>query len=720
MTSHRATALLAAAHAAPHVATEAVPASALFGSLSLRPFQIIEALGAKDGAVFQSFVAGKGRLDANLANRVGEIVTAWALKHGATHYAHWFHPLTGLPAEKHDAFLTRTSAAPNTPVEKLSGALLLQSEPDASSFPSGGVRATHTARGYSVWDPSSAIFIRVDAGARTMCIPAVYVSWLGHALDSKAPLLRAMEAVSREVSAYINVVNGNDSCTGIVVSLGLEQEYFLVDKGLAALRPDLLAAGRTLLGCSPARGQQLEDHYFGVIPSRVQAFMADAEQELFRFGVPVKTQHAEVAPAQFETAPIFEEMNVAVDHNVLTMETLRRVADRHGLLCLFHEKPFAGVNGSGKHNNWSLGTADGTNLLEPSSAPHDNVPFLATLAVVLTAMDKHNDIVRAGIASAGNEHRLGANEAPPAILSVYLGSALDHVISGIAAGEVRTVEQIADIHITGNLSAKPDLTDRNRTTPFAFTGNKFEFRAVGASENCGWPMTLLNAAVADAARILRARIEARVEAVVGDRAAAILSVVREVFQETTRVRFEGNNYSDEWRDEAARRGLGNHATTPAALAVLGDHERTAFLTELGVLSSEEIHARHEIHLEKYAKQLQIEAVALAEIVATQIAPAALIQMTRLGAGRACLAQGQGASRIGRDLEKLGIRYEALLNSIDELRAVGDAVGLDPAAVAERLRPAMAAVREEADALEQLVADDLWPLPKYREMLFVGV
>ncbi len=716
MTTHRVSAVLAAVHAPPQVETEGVAASALFGSLSLRPFQIVEALGAKDGEVFALFVAGKGRLDTALANRVGDIVTDWAVKNGATHYTHWFHPLTGVPAEKHDAFLSRTSAAPNAPIEKLPGALLLQSEPDASSFPSGGLRATHTARGYCVWDPSSALFIRDDGGARTLCMPATYVSWRGHALDSKAPLLRAMDAVSRELSAYINVVNNNTACGAIAGTLGLEQEYFVVDKGLAALRPDLLATGRTLLGASPPRGQQLEDHYFAVLPARVQAFIADAEQQLLRLGVPVKTQHGEVAPAQYETAPIFEGINIAVDHNVLTMEILRRAADAHGLVCLFHEKPFAGVNGSGKHNNWSVTTAEGINLLEPGLEPHNNIPFLATLAVVFTAMDTHNDLVRAGIASAGNEHRLGANEAPPAILSVYLGTALDRVVSGIAGGETRTFEAMADIRVASGLFAKPDLTDRNRTTPFAFTGNKFEFRAVGASENCGWPMTLLNAAVADAARTLRARIEA----MGGDRTAAVLEVVRDVFQKTARVRFEGNNYSPEWLAEAARRGLGNHVTTPAALAVLGDPARTAFLGELGVLSAEEIHARHEILLEKYAKQLQIEAQALAEIAGTQVASAALQQLNRLGSARASLGGLAGGKRLDAQLDQLGGAYDALSGAIENLNTVSADVGFDPEAVAERLRPAMAAVRAAADALELLVGDDLWPLPKYRELLFVGI
>jgi len=720
-TTNRLEITLAAAHAQPSIeeANVHVRVSETFAAHSLRPFQIAEALGA-DAAAFEAFVQGKAKLEAHVANRVGEIVVKWASERGVTHYAHWFQPLTGLVAEKHDAFLSRSGSAPNFPLEKLSGGLLLQSEPDASSFPSGGLRATHEARGYCIWDPSSPIFIRADGGARTLCIPAVYVSWKGHALDYKTPLLRAMDAVSREVSAFINVVNGDERCTGVTATLGLEQEYFLVDKGFATLRPDLVATGRTLVGAPPARGQQLEDHYFGIIPSRVQAFMADAERELFRLGVPMKTRHAEVAPAQYETAPIFEEMNTAVDHNLITMDVLRRAADRHGMTCLLHEKPFAGVNGSGKHNNWSLATNDGTNLLEPGAEPQKNLRFLATLAAVFQAMDKHNDLIRAGIASAGNEHRLGANEAPPAIMSVYLGSALDAVVQGIADGAVRTVEQLADIRITQALAAKPDLTDRNRTTPFAFTGNKFEFRAVGSSENCAWPMTLLNAAVADAAKALRAKIAAKS----GDRATAVLEVVREVFNATSRSRFEGNNYSAEWRGEAAKRKLNNFATTPAALAVLGDDKRTAFLTEFGILSHEEIHARHEIFLEKYAKLLHIEAASLAELAATQIAPAVQAQLVRTAQALSAIGNIGGKKvgephRLVRELEEIARRYDALGGAIDELRRTASDVGHDAQQIADKLRPAMAAVRSESDALEQTVADDLWPLPKYREMLFIG-
>jgi glutamine synthetase len=712
--SIRQSSILAAARAQPLKGDTGgyAPFSESFGSHALRTFQIAAALGP-DAPAFEAFVAGKAKLDAAVANKVGEIIVAWANKNGVTHYGHWFHPLTGLTAEKHDALLSRSGSTPNAPLERLLGSLLLQAEPDASSFPSGGLRATHEARGYTVWDPSSPIFIRADGGSRTLCIPSAYVSWKGHALDYKTPLLRALSAASREVAAFVNTVNGDERVTSVSGSLGCEQEYFVIDKSFAALRPDLAAAHRTLVGAPPARGQQLEDHYFGVIPARVQSFMADAESELFRLGVPVKTRHGEVAPAQYETAPIFEEINTAVDHNVLTMDVLRRAADRHGLQVLLHEKPFAGVNGSGKHNNWSLSTNEGRNLLEPGTDPSQNLQFLATLAAVFYAMDKHNDLVRAGIASAGNEHRLGANEAPPAIMSVYLGSALDAVVQTVADGQVKSVEQLADIHITDALAAKRELTDRNRTTPFAFTGNKFEFRAVGASENCAWPMTLLNAAVADAARTLKERILAKK----GDRRTAVLEVVRETFKATARVRFEGNNYSQEWRLEAAKRGLSNHATTPAALAVLADDSRTGFLAELGILSREEIHSRHEIFLEKYAKQVLIEAHALLDLAVTQVAPAVQTHISRTGAAVATLAPR--STRLGRELDQLATRYDAFGTAVDELRKTTGEVGHDAHAIANRLRPAMAALRTEVDALEQLVADDLWPLPKYREMLFIG-
>ena len=719
-TNPRFSVLLSAASA--HVAKDDAgtinePPSASFGSLSL-PWQALAAsLDSETSSALVDYVHGRRKLTKDVANRIADCVMRWALKHGATHYAHWFHPLTQIPAEKHDAFLARGIQASHVPMEQLPGSLLLQGEPDASSFPSGGLRSTHEARGYTAWDPTSPLFIRADGGCRTLCIPAAYVSWKGHALDFKTPLLRALDALSREVSAFVNTVTSTNACTGVTATLGCEQEYFVIDKGFAALRPDIAATGRTLLGAPSHRGQQLEDHYFGQIPSRVLAFISDVERELFRLGVPVKTRHNEVAPAQFETAPVFEEINVACDHNTLTMDVLRRVAERHGLACLLHEKPFAGINGSGKHNNWSLATNHGENLLDPGAAPHDNLRFLAILAAVMHAMNTHNDVIRSSIASSGNEHRLGANEAPPAIMSIYLGSALDVVVQGIAEGTVRSVEQLADLEITAKLAVKRELTDRNRTTPFAFTGNKFEFRAVGSSASCAWPMTLLNAAMADSCKTLRARIEKKA----GSRDKAVLEVVREVFKETRRVCFEGNNYAHEWRDEAARRGLSNHTTTPAALAVMADRAKMGFLAELNILTGDEIHARHEVFLEKYVKEIEVEATCLAELATGYVAPAAQAQIERTGAALAGVRQaGLHSKNLTEELEALLARYGALAEATADLHRVRASVGHDAHGMADKLRTAMATVRREADALEALVADDLWPLPKYREMLLCGV
>jgi glutamine synthetase len=720
----RVTALLSAATAYARkddAGTINAPPSASFGSLSLPWQAIASSLDQETSGQLADYVYGRRKLSKDTANRIADCVMRWALKNGATHYAHWFHPLTGVPAEKHDAFLARGIQASHVAIEQLPGSLFMQSEPDASSFPSGGLRATHEARGYTVWDPSSPIFIRAEGGTRTLCIPAAYVSWKGHALDYKTPLLRTLDALSREVTSYVNTVTGTNTVGSVFATLGTEQEYFLIDRQFAALRPDLIATGRTLLGAPSAKNQQLEDHYFGPIPARVQAYIADVEQELFRLGVPVKTRHNEVAPAQFETAPVFEEVNTACDHNALTMDVLRRVAERHGLACLLHEKPFAGVNGSGKHNNWSLATTEGDNLLEPGQDPHSNLRFLAMLAVVFRAMDVHNDLIRSTIASSGNEHRLGANEAPPAVMSIYLGSALDSIVRAIADGHVHKPDQLGELIVTAKLSAKRELTDRNRTTPFAFTGNKFEFRAVGSSQNCAWPMTVLNAAVADSCREIRVRLERALKAG-GDREKIVLEVVREVFNETKRVRFEGNNYSAEWLHEATtKRGLSNHTTTPAALDVLGQHTKTAFIAELGILNGDEIHARHEVFIEKYVKEIQLEATVLAEMVRTQILPAVSTHIANVATAVTATASAGVASKVMQsELHSLVTRFESLANAVSALESVQASAGHDARLVADKLRAAALAVRHESDALEQVVADGLWPLPKYREMLLCGV
>ncbi len=680
------------------------------------------------GEAFEQFVHKGAPLSKPLANAVAEAIKSWAVANGATHFSHWFHPLTGIPADKHDAFLTikDTLEGHVAHVDHLAGSLLIQGEPDASSFPSGGLRATHSARGYTVWDPTSPLFIRVDGSSRTLCIPCAYVAWAGHALDTKTPLLRALDALSHEVTALVHTVSGSNAVTHVHATLGTEQEYFVIDKAFLAARPDIVMAGRTLVGLPPARGQQLEDHYFGPIASRVQAFISEVERDLYHLGVPVKTRHCEVAPAQFELAPVFEEANVACDHNVLTMDVLQRVADRHGLACLLHEKPFAGVNGSGKHNNWSLCTSEGVNLLDPGETPHENLTFLTTLAVVLHAVHEHADMLRVTIASAGNDHRLGANEAPPAILSVYLGEALEAIVHAIESGKAPNAASREAIALTKRLRAKPDLTDRNRTTPFAFTGNKFEFRAVGSSENPAWPMAVLNAAVASSCREIRGRIEARMKAS-GDRVAAVRDVVRETFASTKAIRFEGNNYSPEWAEEARRRGLPVLSNTPAALAVLQDSSRTNFLTEMSVFTHDEIHSRYEVYAERYIKVVDIEASSLADIALTHVLPVLERQVTHtLNAQRALKDVGaahEHQSRRARTLCELTEELQITAEKLSKARRLlhdqsSVAKGMDVAA--NQAIPAMFALRAVVDAAEGLVSDASWPLPKYREMLFAGV
>jgi len=703
--------------------------SASFGTLSLPWATIVASLDGETSATFRAFVQQGQRMSKEAANRVADCVMRWALKKGATHYAHWFHPLTNVPADKHDTFLARGLEASQLPIEQFPGSLLLQGEPDASSFPSGGLRATHEARGYTVWDPTSPIFIRAEGGTRTLCIPTAYVSWKGHALDHKTPLLRSVDALNRAAVSFLNTLSGSNDCTGIIATLGTEQEYFLIDKSFLVSRPDLLMAGRTLVGAPPSRGQQLDDHYVGPITARVQAFISDAEHELFRLGVPVKTRHCEVAPAQFELAPVFEEANIACDHNVLTMDVLRRVADRHGLLCLLHEKPFAGVNGSGKHNNWSMATLAGENLLDPGTEPESNIRFLTTLAAVFHAVYTKNEILRAAIASAGNDHRLGANEAPPAILSVYLGTALESVVEAIAAGKPVEARELAGIDITSRLYMKRERTDRNRTTPFAFTGNKFEFRAVGSSENCAWPMTILNTAVADALRIMQVRLAEKLEAgklKTGNRDEAALELVREIFNETRAVRFEGNNYAASWVVEAKRRGLPVNSNTPAALAPLAEPAKTSFLKDHGVLSDEEVLSRFEIYAERYVKIIDIEAAALSELARTQIMGAVEAQIERSGATMQTLkASNLGNARQLERLSHIAGLYDELQEAAEELDQVradlhhGGATE-SMAVAADQVLPAMARLRGHVDALEGVVSDDLWPLAKYREMLFQGV
>ncbi len=561
------------------------------------------------------------KLNPAIANEVSHAVKEWALDKGATHFCHWFQPHTGLTAEKHDAFLTFSDQG--HPIERFSGSQLIQSEPDASSFPSGGMRATFEARGYTAWDPSSPIFIFDGPNGKTLCIPSVFISYHGHALDKKTPLLRSMEYLSEQALRVLKLF-GNTTATRVVPTLGPEQEYFLIDYAFYTLRPDLITAGRTLIGNKPPKGQELEDHYFGSIKGRILAFMQEAENELYKLGVPVKTRHNEVAPSQYESAPIFEEVNVATDHNQITMEVFRQVSRKHGLALLLHEKPFAGINGSGKHNNWSLQDSDGNNLLDPGETPKENIQFLVFLVATLRAVHKRAGLLRASIASSGNDHRLGANEAPPAIISAFLGehlsAILDSIESGTAQGE--TAEQkVINLGISKLPEVARDNTDRNRTSPFAFTGNKFEFRAIASSATTATAMMTLNAAVGEALGELADSIEKR-KLKNGDFNKAVMEVVREVVVETKAIRFEGNNYAPEWTSEAEARGLQNLRTTPDALAQLRTKDATDFFVKTGTLSAAELEARFHIETERYIKDLEIEILALRDIVKTMVLPAA--------------------------------------------------------------------------------------------------
>ncbi len=668
--------------------------------------------------IFQSLqqtIKRGSKLDPSIASEVAHAVKEWAIEKGATHFCHWFQPQTGLTAEKHDAFLTFDDEG--APMERFSGSQLIQSEPDASSFPSGGMRTTFEARGYTAWDPSSPIFIIDGPNGKTLCIPSVFISYHGDALDNKTPLLRSMEVLSERALAILRLF-GDGASVRVVPTLGPEQEYFLIDKAFYALRPDLVAAGRTLVGAKPPKGQELEDHYFGSIKDRILAFMQESENELYKLGIPIKTRHNEVAPSQYETAPIFEEANVASDHNQMVMETMNRVARRHNLTLLLHEKPFAGINGSGKHCNWSMADSEGRNLLEPGATPERNLQFLVFLVAVLKGVQRRAGLLRAGIACSGNDHRLGANEAPPAIISVFLGDQLTRVLDGIEKSEAAGAGGMERIALgVGRLpEVARDNTDRNRTSPFAFTGNKFEFRAVPSSSSISVPIAFLNVAVAEALGEIEASLKARTAEGASLQDAA-LEVVREAVAATRAIRFEGNNYAAEWVEEARRRGLPNLRTTPEALAELVTPGAREFLAKAKVFSQEESEARYHVKMERYVKDIEIEVEALKSLVSTHVLPAAYRQ-------HALLAGAGQSKAIGAALERVGAAIEDITARLGDLQAVADRtaaeVNLDKKAraYAEQVVPVMASVREVADRIEETVADEFWTLPKYREMLFL--
>jgi glutamine synthetase len=677
-------------------------------------------------------ISGGSKLDRSLATDVARAVREWAIERGASHFCHWFQPQTGLTAEKHDAFLTLD--AEGQPIETFSGSQLIQSEPDASSFPSGGMRTTFEARGYTAWDPSSPMFLMEGQNGCTLCVPSVFISYHGHALDQKTPLLRSMEAIDQKSLAVLRLF-GNTTAHRVVPTVGVEQEYFLIDKAFYLQRPDLLLAGRTLIGSASPKGQELEDHYFGSIKSRVLAFMQECEYELFKLGVPVKTRHNEVAPSQYECAPVFEEANVAADHNQMMMEILRRVASVHDLALLLHEKPFAGVNGSGKHNNWSLMDSEGNNLLDPGSTPEENLQFLVFLTATIKAVYTRGGLLRAAIASSGNDHRLGANEAPPAIISVFLGKFLDDILDSIETARIKgetTEQKIINLGIAKLPEVAQDYTDRNRTSPFAFTGNKFEFRAVGSGSSISWPVAVLNAAVAEALDHMVSAISQRAKSG-ADLKSASMEVIRETIVETKNIRFEGNNYSDEWKQEAERRGLPNLRKTPEALAWLVRPESTEFLERMGVLSTEENESRYHVKLERYLKDIEIEVEALTEMARTSVLPAAYKHQSMLAdsisafteavrqAGldpRSGIVQSKELNRVGTLISELELKLEELASKFKEGDAI-DSMEQKAHFFAYELMTTCMEVRDVCDRLEQVIDDQLWPLPKYREMLFLS-
>ena len=668
-----------------------------------------------------------GKIDLSLAERVAAAVKEWAVKKGATHYCHWFQPQTGNTAEKHDAFLwfDRSGA----PIERFTGRELLQSEPDASSFPSGGIRATFEARGYTAWDASSPMFIMEAENGRTLYIPSVFVSYHGEALDYKVPLLRANDSLSRVGTKTLHLL-GETKVTGLTTSIGNEQEFFIVDKNLALARPDLKLAGRAVFGRVAAKGQELEDHYFGHIPSRVQAFFNEVEVEAYKLGVPVKTRHNEVAPGQFELAPIFENSNLACDHNQLLMKVLRTVGTRHGFVVLLHEKPFAGVNGSGKHMNWSVVDSTGRNLLDPGHTPQENILFLTFLCATLQGILDHADVIRASIASAGNDHRLGANEAPPAIISAFLGDTLDKVLNSLESGtkmEGSAEKTLLELGLAHVQDLAKDNTDRNRTSPFAFTGNKFEFRAVGSTANVSFPAAVVNAAVTAGLEKLNAKFEAKAK---NGKVAPedVLTILRDVVRDTKKIRFEGNGYSQEWRDEAAKRGLSNFPNTPRSVAVLKDKSRTQFLIAAQVCNAEDVESRMAVQLERYIKQRLIEVNCAVEMAQTGILPASLRYFSEIidAAQKAEAlnipsAAKKVATEVGQATSRLESTLSALKLSLDKVTA-DDAMDhhklLQTAtAVAEQLMPKLEDLREAADFLEGVVPGQLWPYPTYSQLLF---
>jgi glutamine synthetase len=694
----------------------------VFNDQAMKSFLSKEAYQAVANAIHKG-----EKISRIMADQIAAGMKNWAMTRDVSHYTHWFQPLTGATAEKHDAFFEPTEDGRS--IEKFAGSALVQQEPDASSFPNGGLRNTFEARGYTAWDPSSPAFIMEGENGNTLCIPTIFVAYTGEALDYKAPLLKALHAVEKAVvdvcSSYFDK-NVNKAWA----SLGIEQEYFLIDAALNNVRPDLMLCGRTLLGLAPEKGQQLEDHYFGSIPPRVHNFMVDYETECYKLGIPLKTRHNEVAPSQYECAPNFEEVNLAIDHNQLLMDVMEKVAQRHGFKVLLHEKPFAGVNGSGKHNNWSLITNTGVNLLSPGTTPENNLQFLTFFVNVIKAVYDNADLLRASIASAANDHRLGANEAPPAIMSVFIGSQLTKVLEDLVSTKSKSaVNKNAKTSI--DIQKIPEIlldnTDRNRTSPFAFTGNKFEFRAVGSSANCANAMIVLNAIMADQLKKFKTDVDAKIKKG-SKKEEAILDTLKTYYKSTRNILFEGNGYGDAWVKEAAKRGLSNIKTTPEALNAYVSASAKGVFARNNIFNERELEARYEIMQESYVKKIDIEAKVLSQMAISHVIPAALGYQQKLSENVAAL-KAIGISKAGYEaqfkfIEEISKYVKHIRESVEKMIAEGDKAHhienthKRALAFCHKVKPLFDEIRRSSDALEFIIEDDLWKLPKYRELLFV--
>ncbi|HAM38301.1 MAG TPA: glutamine synthetase type III [Elusimicrobia bacterium] len=703
------------------------PISDIFGMNSFNDEAMKKYLPYKTYEALKKIVKEGGRVEPTLAEEVAQGLKEWAIDRGATHFTHWFHPMTGLTAEKHDSFLSFSKDG--KVIERFSGNNLIQGEPDASSFPSGGLRSTFEARGYTAWDPTSPAFLSEGVNGTTLCIPCVFLSYTGQALDKKAPLLRSMDRLS-EIAVKILHLFGNKKVTRVFTTVGPEQEYFLVDKAYYNRRPDLIITGRTLFGAKPPKGQEMEDHYFGSIRERILAFMHDAELDLFKLGIPVKTRHNEVAPAQFEIAPLYEDSNIATDHNQIVMEILKKVANRHNLALLLHEKPFLGINGSGKHNNWSMADSEGNNLLEPGKTPHANLQFLVFLIATMKAVYKYSDLLRATVATAGNDHRLGANEAPPAIISVFLGEQLTKILDNLEVNKETDYSDkaIIDLGISKMPAISRDNSDRNRTSPFAFTGNKFEFRAVGSSHSIAMANYTLNVMVTDILNEFYNEIESNLKKE-KDFNKAVLKTIIQAITETKPVRFEGNNYDTEWEKEAMKRGLPNKKNTPESLKDLISSKNKKIFAKLNVLSEVEVESIYTILLEQYIKVVNIEAETALMMAKTLVLPAAVKYQSEIAESVQNLITIKGINDkvIEKETEMVSLYSKLVSELYEKICKLDEAMDKKDNIKDEEQKadyfcgeilPQMLSLRETVDIIEEHTGDEYWILPKYREMLFV--